>query len=210
MNKEQYLAALRQALEVLPPEERDSAVAYYEDYFADAGPENEQKVIEELGTPTMVAHAILAEYRELATVPQSGAGTVHSVPQGAHSAKKGISPWLLVLLVLLAIPLGVPLLSAAVAVIAGFLSVVLVLALVTVLVPVICVGVGVAVCWAGLVALFVSPASGLYAIGGGLVSIAIGLLIGLLFAKLLMLFVPPVVRGFVNLCRRPFERRNFK
>ncbi len=45
MNRNEYMAALRRALSGLPEEERASALRYYEEYFDDAGPENEQKVI---------------------------------------------------------------------------------------------------------------------------------------------------------------------
>ena len=48
MNRADYMAALRRALSVLPEEERANALRYYEEYFDDAGPENEAKAIEEL------------------------------------------------------------------------------------------------------------------------------------------------------------------
>lgn len=43
MNRADYMAALRRALSVLPEEERANALRYYEEYFDDAGPENETK-----------------------------------------------------------------------------------------------------------------------------------------------------------------------
>ena len=69
MNRADYMAALRRALSVLPEEERANALRYYEEYFDDAGPENEAKAIEELGEPAKVAAQILADYRELTAVP---------------------------------------------------------------------------------------------------------------------------------------------
>ena len=45
MNRADYMAALRRALSVLPEEERANALRYYEEYFDDAGPENEAKAI---------------------------------------------------------------------------------------------------------------------------------------------------------------------
>ena len=39
----------------LSEEEREAAVQYYEDYFADAGPEMEDQIIQELGSPEKVA-----------------------------------------------------------------------------------------------------------------------------------------------------------
>lgn len=71
MNRADYMAALRRALSVLPEEERANALRYYEEYFDDAGPENEAKAIEELGEPAKVAAQILADYRELTAVPLS-------------------------------------------------------------------------------------------------------------------------------------------
>lgn len=65
MTAYEYLNALRQALEVLPDEERANAIRYYEEYFLDAGAENEARVIEELGAPELVAQQILNDYKEL-------------------------------------------------------------------------------------------------------------------------------------------------
>ena len=46
----------------LPEEERVSAIQYYDDYFADAGKEEEEKVIQELGSPEKAAASIKADY----------------------------------------------------------------------------------------------------------------------------------------------------
>lgn len=42
---------LEQLLMDLPVDERREAIQYYNDYFDDAGPENEAWVINELGSP---------------------------------------------------------------------------------------------------------------------------------------------------------------
>lgn len=60
MNKQQFMAELKQLLGDLPATERDEALNYYEDYFADAGEENEASIIEELGSPEKVAFTIKA------------------------------------------------------------------------------------------------------------------------------------------------------
>jgi len=106
MNRADYMAALRRALSVLPEEERANALRYYEEYFDDAGPENEAKAIEELGEPAKVAAQILADYRELTAVP-------HAQPIKEKRRWRGISPLLLIVLVLLAIPIGLPLVFGA-------------------------------------------------------------------------------------------------
>lgn len=58
MNRKQFMEELRQLLTGISEEERVEALQYYEDYFDDAGAENEQQVIEELGTPQKVASTI--------------------------------------------------------------------------------------------------------------------------------------------------------
>lgn len=58
MNKEEFLRELARLLQNIPESERREALQYYEDYFNDAGLENEQKVLEELGTPRKVADNI--------------------------------------------------------------------------------------------------------------------------------------------------------
>ncbi len=202
MNRNEYMAALRRALSVLPEEERASALRYYEEYFDDAGPENEQRVIADLGAPETVAEQILADYRELTAVPQQGAGAAAGRPKRRW---RGVPPWLLVVLVLLAIPVGVPLIGGlaigAVGTVAGLLiaAVAVVLAFVVVL-PLTLLVAGVALCGFSF-ALWGAPASAVTTLGCGLALFALGVLVTLLIIKLCTLFVPPLVRGFVAIIR---------
>ena len=50
MNKAEFLAALSGELASVTTEEREAALDYYSEYFADAGVENEPSVLEELGS----------------------------------------------------------------------------------------------------------------------------------------------------------------
>ena len=61
MNKYEFLSRLRNALSALPNEERDAAMSYYEEFFSDAGEDNEQAVIASLGTPEELARSIISE-----------------------------------------------------------------------------------------------------------------------------------------------------
>ena len=61
MTKKEYIAELNTHLLSLPDEERINAVNFYEEYFEDAGPENEQAVIDELGKPFNLAKSIVCE-----------------------------------------------------------------------------------------------------------------------------------------------------
>ena len=58
MNRKQYLDELSFLLSDISDEERKDALSFYEDYFDEAGIENEQKVILELGEPSKVAAII--------------------------------------------------------------------------------------------------------------------------------------------------------
>ncbi len=120
MTKYDFLGDLNKLLQSLPEEERRSAMQYYEDYFADAGEENEQNVIEELGTPEDVAASIMGEAEggmpgknevvnpasvqeseggQYENAGQQGAAGWHgdtqgSTGQGAASSRRTISQWI--------------------------------------------------------------------------------------------------------------------
>ena len=60
MNRTEYMRELDALLHGISKEEREEAMQYYNDYFDDAGSENEEKVIEELGSPAKLAETIRA------------------------------------------------------------------------------------------------------------------------------------------------------
>ena len=60
MNRTEYMRELDALLHGISKEEREEAMQYYNDYFDDAGSENEEKVIEELGSPVKLAETIRA------------------------------------------------------------------------------------------------------------------------------------------------------
>lgn len=90
MNKKKFLKKLERLLRRLPEEEREAALRYYREYFDEAGIENEQRVIEELGSPEKVAEEILQ-------------GSSSNVGDTSVPARKGPNAALVVLVVLLAI-----------------------------------------------------------------------------------------------------------
>lgn len=55
MNRFEYMRRLEALLSDISPNEKEEALTYYNDYFNDAGQENEQQVIKELGSPEQVA-----------------------------------------------------------------------------------------------------------------------------------------------------------
>lgn len=214
MNAYEYLQALRAALAVLPDDEINSAMRYYEDYFLDAGDENAAQVIEQLGPPEQVAEAILRDYTGVARrrperFEEEKAQTVDGVPLGRDgkplTRKKGINPWMLACIVLLALIFG----PIAVAVIGGIIVaavglIVGVAACVVAVPAATLIGGGALVLFSFL--LWATPASALATLGAGLVVGAVGLLLVLLVIKLCILFVPPIIRGLVALIRWPIEK----
>ncbi len=57
--RDEYLAELRRYLRKLPPDDYESAMEYFNEYFEEAGPENEAQAIRDLGTPKEAASEIL-------------------------------------------------------------------------------------------------------------------------------------------------------
>lgn len=64
MKREEFMSQLERLLGGLPEEDRQDALAYYEDYFEEAGPEQEDRVIQDLGSPGKVAAMIRADLRD--------------------------------------------------------------------------------------------------------------------------------------------------
>ncbi len=58
MSKNEFIDRLAQLLADVSPEERDEALTYYREYIEDAGLENEEAILQELGSPEEIAAAI--------------------------------------------------------------------------------------------------------------------------------------------------------
>lgn len=63
MNKEGFMSCLEGLLADIPEAERKEALQYYNDYFEDAGWENEESVIRSLGSPAKIAENIKSELK---------------------------------------------------------------------------------------------------------------------------------------------------
>lgn len=58
MNRLEFMQKLEELLNDISQREREEAIQYYNDYLNDAGVENEQEVLESLGTPEKLAQVI--------------------------------------------------------------------------------------------------------------------------------------------------------
>ena len=64
MTKQEFMYRLAQQLVSLPPEERLCALKFYDEYFADAGEENWEALLRDLGSPEEVARAIQEDFAQ--------------------------------------------------------------------------------------------------------------------------------------------------
>jgi len=198
MTKTAFLAELRRKLGAMPEAEAIAAIAYYDEYLSEAGPENEAAAIAELGSPAQVAAGIMGQQIYADT---SGEDT---------STKKGLNAiWLLVLAILaspIAIPLAFALIALILAVLATALAAVFSLfvgAAAFIFGGIIYLGLGVAT-------LFVSFATGLVTIGIGLASIAIGAALSIVLFWAAKHIVNGVAREGSKLLKRYQTRKEAK
>lgn len=201
MDKQTFLRRLEEGLRQLPPEEREDILAYHREYFQDAGPEQEAKVIQELGDPDLLARRLLSEYGE--QPPASPPPPPPSQPQPEAPKKKRPSGVLVAILAVLAAPIALPLAAAL-----GAVAIALAVAALSVALALMAVIVGVLVTGIALVALGVSalalyPPAALVVLGAGLVCCGLGL-----FGVMpVILLIQAMFRGLASLFRKAFFRR---
>ena len=220
MKKEIFLEQLERLLQDIPQQERQEALQYYRDYFDDAGPENEQAVMEALGNPARVAESIrrdlsggegeLFEDRKVSPdremIKYEGSGQAGDGKNGERKSGSRLSAGVIVLIVVLAVFAGPVLVM---------LSVCLIMFLVSLLI-------GIAAFWFGIAAMLGGAAIGLLAAAivlavtgsaaiplhpmAGTGVLGVGLLlagVGILFLVLLVLYcgvvTPAVFRGIGKL-----------
>lgn len=165
MNREEYMSRLRNRLRRLPKEDYDRAVNYFEEYFEEAGAENEAQAIEDLGTPESAAEQIIRDF------------AVENAKEPAKDAKKGFSAVWIGLLAIFAIPVGLPLALAF-----GAVGIAVALVIVLLVFCVFAMAVSVAVASipcivVSVVLLFTSFADGVATLGIGLTGLGVGILL---------------------------------
>lgn len=113
MNRIDFMKQLESLLQNVSPTEREEALQYYNDYFDDAGAENEKEVIEALGNPARVAENIKRDLQENSetrakasdrALVEYGKGTnIQSQPQSEKptDGKTEMPTWAMVLLIVL-------------------------------------------------------------------------------------------------------------
>ena len=205
MNRIDFMRRLELLLSDLPENERREAVQYYNDYFNDAGVENEEEVLESLGTPEEVAGSIREGLREEAR--EKGEFSEKGFKQNgqkqekkdagdryrAEGRKKGMSASAVALIViccLVASPVLIPLAITLIVVLAVLGAVFISLVLVFLLVGVVCIVSGVIAFFGSLTELFLAPASAVMGIGMSLIAVGAGILLTMLLVFVISKIFP--------------------
>lgn len=164
MTKNEYMKTLAYSLRHLPKEDFNQAMDYFEEYFADAGPEHEEKAIEDLGAPEEAAKELILEL---------AAKNVEKPPKTVKHSFKAV--WV-GLLAICAAPIALPLAFCLVVVIAALLFAVLCV-LGGILLSAFCVtAAGLFGLVGGIALLFSSFANGLATLGFSLLCVGLGII----------------------------------
>lgn len=236
MNRVEFLTELERLLSDMPADERQAAVQYYADYLADAGEENEADAIRELGSPEKVAESIKADYygtefdetkfdhknymekygqrsgehrqgnaaKDTRTQnTQSGAqDSAQGTAAGAGQTNNWLKLLLIALIVIVAGPVALGVAGAVVGLIVGIIALFVGLVMAAVVLTI----TGILMIISGF-ALIVMPPAGMVVIGIGILIFVLGLMATVGMVKLCMIVLPAMIRGFVDLCRKPFHRK---
>ncbi len=165
MTRTEYMKTLAYKLRRLPKEDYDKAMDYFEEYFEEAGPENEQQAILDLGTPEDAANELIIEL------------AVKNAEKPPKTVKKGLSAIWIGILGVCAAPIALPMALAILAVLISFVIVILALFLCLFLTAVAVAASGVIGLFGGGILLFSTFADGIATIGFGLFGIGAAILI---------------------------------
>ncbi|MCM1258783.1 MAG: DUF1700 domain-containing protein [Roseburia sp.] len=206
MSRQEFMERLNRLLSDIPVNERQEALHYYENYFDDAGPENEAKIIEELESPEKVAASIKKDLfgEDYGSYGYTGGqSSQNKIKEQNTKTQRNI---LIAIIVVLTFPVWVGLAGGLFGVVVGLIAAVLgvgagLIACVAAFLIVGCVLIG-----AGIAKIVVGAAAlGLVVTGVGMLMLTLGILGVLALVWILGKGIPWVVKSCVNLCRKVFS-----
>lgn len=218
MNKEEYMRRLAEALTGVPQSEKEEALQYYNDYFDDAGVENEQDVMNSLGDPEKLAETIRKEqggqqdtYTGDSYAEDSYMGTTGG--EDTEEKKNKLSGGVIALIVILAIlaspiilSLAVAAISAVVGVFAGIFSAIV--AIIAVIAALICVAIALII--TAIAIGVVSPFGAVVLSGIGIMIAAICVFLIMAVVWLFGVALPWIVKGIIKLFKMMFGKKGGK
>lgn len=171
MNREQYLAELERYLAKLPQDERKNAMDYYREYTAELV-ENKQDIEAKLGSPKDLANSIIGEQ------------ALYEMDNPEAGVKGRMNGFGTAILLLFALPIGLPLAIGVAAVVFALMLCIVVFVFALAL-AFAAVGVaGIAGVLISFVLWIATPATGLFFSGAGVLMIGVGILGGFFVMKL--------------------------
>lgn len=225
MNRVDFMKQLESLLQNISSAEREEALQYYNEYFNDAGAENEQDVIEALGTPAKVAENIKRdlfgsgygdgfEQKRVAndkalTQYYQASGNDSNVQSAAEEKKdKKLSPGMIafiIVLCILASPAILGVASGALGILAGVITtwfaLILAFGAVALVLLILLVVLGII----GIFSLFTSPVAGIGLLGGGLICGGIGILFMMLTIAMAGIATPAIFKWIAGLFKKKPE-----
>lgn len=253
MNRKEFMSRLEGLLWNVSPGEREEALQYYDDYFDDAGEENEQAVIETLGAPEKIAETIRRELQgeenarrvsgsNREVIPwgeaepektetgdgryggreagergyggrgfgePAGDGSVHEPPRKKAEGMSGGVIVLLVVLALLALPIGLPVILGALGTLFGMLAAWFAMIFSFGVAAAALLGVLLLLIILGGMCVMLNPFVGLALWGCGLICGGLGLLLLMLTVAMAGIATPAMFRGIAWIFgRRGREKRS--
>lgn len=192
MNRAKFMKRLQALLSDLEESERVEALSYYEEYFDDAGAENEQELIKSLGSPEKVAKSIKEGLND---------------SDGKEDDRNEVRILLFLILALFALPILAPICIGVVAMIFGIFGAAAALVCAVAIVGFALVIAGAAVFFSAFPSMFLSPAVGVLLIGLGFLLAGIGILLAILGIWIVGKVLPPIIRWIVRSIQKLFSRK---
>ena len=202
MNRVEFMRQLESLLWDLSESDRLDAIAYYNDYFDEAGVENEERVLKELGSPERVAAMIKADLNtdgnEQAEYTEQGYSDgrqgVNPNTPATRKQKKALPIALIIVLLVFAAPV---LLGVGGGLLGGILG------LAGGLIGLVAGGIGmlaggVVSLVSGVIKLVFSPLKGLVLIGTGSLITAVGLLLVVFLVLCIFKWIPKLLRKIAD------------
>lgn len=215
MNREEYMKRLERALNGISESEKAEALQYYRDYFDDAGVENEQEVMEALGTPENLAETIKKEQMGQQDSFEQNVDSedtyVGATKENEDNKKKNkLSGGTIAAIVILAILASPIILTVAAAVASALVGVVAAIfsAVVSVIAVVLALILVVVIC---IVAVFVfagiSPFFSVILAGIALMVAGVCVFLIMAVVWLFGMALPWLIKGIIKLCKKIFGKK---
>ena len=222
MSKNEFLDQLSILLSDVSPDEKEEVLAYYREYIEDAGLENEEAILEELGTPETVAAEIKSGMLNKNNQDINySSNTVKHSPETYNSTKndqtysynygnttqqpapKKKTNVLLIILAILGVillsPVWIGLLSGLLGIVIGLFATIFGSLFGFALAGIACFILGIIVFVIGISLLFQNPVAAIACLAIGLIITALGILFLLLTGWICIKVIPWLIRSISNL-----------